>query len=66
LDPDRANVILAGFFIVMMIMRSFRASEMMVSLSDLLEGTLIDFISAEGDGKDVLSPSPYLKGRLSL
>ena len=66
LDPDRANVILAGFFIVMMIMRYFQASEMMVSLSDLLEGTLIDFISAEGDGKDVLSPSPYLKGRLSL
>jgi hypothetical protein len=27
---------------------------------------LIDFISAEGDGKDRLSPSPYLKGRLSL
>jgi exopolyphosphatase/guanosine-5'-triphosphate,3'-diphosphate pyrophosphatase len=66
LDPDRANVILAGFFIVMMIVRYFQAPELMVSLSDLLEGTLIDFISAEGDGKDVLSPSPYLKGRLSL
>ena len=66
LDPDRANVILAGFFIVMMIVRYFQASQLMVSLSDLLEGTLIDFISAEGDGKDVLSPSPYLKGRLSL
>ena len=61
LDPERANVILAGFFIVMMIMRYFQSSELKVSLSDLIEGILIDFIGAEGDAKAVLSPSPYLK-----
>jgi exopolyphosphatase / guanosine-5'-triphosphate,3'-diphosphate pyrophosphatase len=45
LDPGRANVILAGFFIVMKIMRYFQSSELTVSLSDLLEGTLIDRLS---------------------
>jgi exopolyphosphatase / guanosine-5'-triphosphate,3'-diphosphate pyrophosphatase len=65
LDPERANVILAGFFIVMMIMRTFQSSELRVSLSDLLEGTLIHFLGAEGDSKSMLSPSPCLKGGLS-
>jgi hypothetical protein len=50
----------------MMIMRYFQASELMVSLSDLLEGTLIDFLGAEGNSKSMVSPSPYLKGGLSL
>jgi len=66
LDPERANVILAGFFIVMMIMRYFQASELRVSLSDLLEGTLIDFLGEEGDPKSMMSPSPYLKSGLFL
>jgi exopolyphosphatase / guanosine-5'-triphosphate,3'-diphosphate pyrophosphatase len=65
LEPERANVILAGFFIVMMIMRTFQSSELRVSLSDLLEGTLIHFLGAEGDSKSMLSPSPCLKGGLS-
>jgi exopolyphosphatase / guanosine-5'-triphosphate,3'-diphosphate pyrophosphatase len=66
LDPDRGNVILAGFFIVMMIMRYFHASEVIVSLSDLLEGTLIDYLGEEGDSKSRMSPLPYLKNGLSL
>jgi exopolyphosphatase/guanosine-5'-triphosphate,3'-diphosphate pyrophosphatase len=65
LEPERANVILAGFFIVMMIMRYFQSSELRVSLSDVLEGALIDFVRAEGDSKSMMSPSPCLKGRLS-
>jgi exopolyphosphatase/guanosine-5'-triphosphate,3'-diphosphate pyrophosphatase len=54
LDLERANVILAGFFIVMMIMRYFQSSELKVSLSDLLDGTLIDYIGAEGEAKAAL------------
>ena len=65
LDPERADVILAGFLIVMMIMRCFRASELKVSLSDLLEGTLISFLNAEGDSKSMRLPSTYPQGGLS-
>jgi exopolyphosphatase/guanosine-5'-triphosphate,3'-diphosphate pyrophosphatase len=66
LDPERADVILAGFLIVMMIMRCFQSSELKVSLSDLLEGTLIDFLGGAGETRSMMSPSPYLKDRLSV
>jgi exopolyphosphatase/guanosine-5'-triphosphate,3'-diphosphate pyrophosphatase len=48
LDPERADVILAGFLMVAMIMRYFESSELRVSVSDLLEGALIDFLSGGG------------------
>jgi hypothetical protein len=42
-------------------MRYFQASKLIVSLSDLLEGSLIDFLGEEGDSKSMMSLSPYLK-----
>jgi exopolyphosphatase/guanosine-5'-triphosphate,3'-diphosphate pyrophosphatase len=42
LDPARADVIVAGALVVMKIMRFFGAFEVIVSMSDLLEGLLID------------------------
>ena len=42
LDPERADVIVAGALVVMKIMRFFGAFEVIVSMSDLLEGLLID------------------------
>ncbi len=65
LDPERAEVILAGLVIVLMVMRCFQSSELKVSLSDLLEGTLVDFLGAEGDSDFIVSPSRYPKGRAS-
>jgi exopolyphosphatase/guanosine-5'-triphosphate,3'-diphosphate pyrophosphatase len=65
LDPERADVILAGFLMVMMIMRCFQSSELKVSLSDLLEGTLIDFLGGAGEARSMMAPSLYLKDRLS-
>ena len=65
LDPERADVILAGFLMVMVIMRRFQSSELKVSLSDLLEGTLIDFLCGAGEAGSMMSPSPCLKDRLS-
>ena len=41
LDPARADVIVAGTLVVMKIMRFFGAFEVIVSMSDLLEGLLI-------------------------
>jgi exopolyphosphatase/guanosine-5'-triphosphate,3'-diphosphate pyrophosphatase len=44
LDKGRADVILAGSLAVMEILNFFHSSEMMVSLSDLLEGALLDLV----------------------
>ena len=48
LDPGRAAVILAGCLVVIKILRFFKAQYMTVSLSDLLEGILIDHLQGEG------------------
>ena len=48
LDEGRADVILAGCLIVVSLMRFFQSSRVMVSLSDLLEGILIDSLKTEG------------------
>ncbi|MCF8062524.1 MAG: hypothetical protein K9M82_08415 [Deltaproteobacteria bacterium] len=47
LDPGRADVIPAGTLAVLRILDHFRASRMVVCLSDILEGLLIDHL--EGD-----------------
>jgi exopolyphosphatase/guanosine-5'-triphosphate,3'-diphosphate pyrophosphatase len=44
LDQGRADVILAGSLAVTEILNFFHSSEMMVSLSDLLEGALLDLL----------------------
>ena len=44
LDQGRADVILAGSLVVTEILNFFHSSEMMVSLSDLLEGALLDMM----------------------
>lgn len=44
LDQGRADVIPAGCAVVTEILHFFHCSEMMVSLSDLLEGTLLDLL----------------------
>lgn len=44
LDEGRADVILAGTIVVIRILRFFESIEMLVSLSDLLEGILITHI----------------------
>jgi len=44
LDPGRADVILAGSLVVTEILNFFHSSEMMVSLTDLLEGALLDML----------------------
>ncbi len=49
LDQGRAAVILAGSLVVTEILNFFRSSEMMVSLSDLLEGALLDYLGVSLD-----------------
>jgi exopolyphosphatase/guanosine-5'-triphosphate,3'-diphosphate pyrophosphatase len=44
LDPGRADVILAGALGVTEILNFFHSSEMIVSLTDLLEGALLDLL----------------------
>jgi len=44
LDQGRADVILAGAVVVTEILNFFHSSEMMVSLTDLLEGALLDLL----------------------
>jgi exopolyphosphatase/guanosine-5'-triphosphate,3'-diphosphate pyrophosphatase len=44
LDQGRADVILAGTLVVKEILNFFHSSEMMVSLSDLLEGALLEMM----------------------
>lgn len=43
LDPERANVIVAGALVVIGIMKYLGAFELIVSMSDLLEGLLIEY-----------------------
>jgi exopolyphosphatase/guanosine-5'-triphosphate,3'-diphosphate pyrophosphatase len=50
LDQGRADVILAGSLVVMEILNFFHSSEMMVSLTDLLEGALLDMVGLSLDG----------------
>ena len=47
LEPERAGVILAGSLIVIRIMRRLKARTLLVSMSDLLEGILFDFLEGE-------------------
>ena len=44
LDHGRADVILAGAVVVREILNFFHSSEMMISLTDLLEGALLDLL----------------------
>jgi exopolyphosphatase/guanosine-5'-triphosphate,3'-diphosphate pyrophosphatase len=44
LDQGRADVILAGSVVVTEILNFFHSSEMMVSLTDLLEGALVNLL----------------------
>ena len=44
LDQGRADVILAGTVVVTEILNFFHSSEMMISLTDLLEGVLLDLL----------------------
>ena len=43
LDPGRADVIVAGSLIIIKIMRFLGVFELLVSMSDLLEGLLIEY-----------------------
>jgi exopolyphosphatase/guanosine-5'-triphosphate,3'-diphosphate pyrophosphatase len=47
MTPGRAGVILAGVLIVIKIMNILNSTTLTVSLSDLLEGVLIDFLEGE-------------------
>jgi exopolyphosphatase/guanosine-5'-triphosphate,3'-diphosphate pyrophosphatase len=49
LDQGRADVILAGSLVVIRVLHFFNAFQMMVSLSDLLEGILIAYLQGEED-----------------
>ncbi len=49
LDPDRAEVIVAGILSVMLIMEHLRENYLFVSLSDLLEGLLLDYLESAFD-----------------
>ena len=50
LDRERAGVILAGSLVVMRILYFFKSLQLTVSLSDLLEGILIDHLEGEENG----------------
>ncbi len=47
LEPERAGVILSGSLIVIRIMRHLMSTTVLVSMSDLLEGILFDFLEGE-------------------
>jgi len=49
LDPGRAGVILAGALVILRVLHFLRSSQMTVSLSDLLEGILINHFEGEKD-----------------
>ncbi len=50
LDPARAGVILAGALAVLRVLYFLRSSQMTVSLSDLLDGILINYFEGGKDG----------------
>ena len=50
LDKDRARVILAGTLIVIRILHFFKSNQIIVSLSDILEGLLVDYLKGVNDG----------------
>jgi exopolyphosphatase/guanosine-5'-triphosphate,3'-diphosphate pyrophosphatase len=50
LDHGRADVIVAGCLVVMEILNFFHSSEMMISLTDLLEGALLDMPGGSHEG----------------
>ena len=50
LDEDRARVILAGTLIVIRILHFFKSNQIIVSLSDILEGLLVDYLKGVKDG----------------
>jgi len=56
LDQGRADVILAGSLVVTEILNFFHSSEMMVSLTDLLEGALLDMLGVSLDNTNLASP----------
>jgi exopolyphosphatase/guanosine-5'-triphosphate,3'-diphosphate pyrophosphatase len=49
LDKGRADVILAGCLTVIRILCFFKSLQLKVSLSDLLEGILVDKLEGEGN-----------------
>ena len=49
---ERAEVILAGCLAVIRILHYFGSSQLTASMSDLLEGILIDYIEGEGNGQE--------------
>lgn len=50
LEPGRAEVIVAGSLIVIRMLHFFRSLQLVVSMSDLLEGVLIDYLKGEENG----------------
>ena len=50
LDSGRARVLVAGTAVVARLLRHLKVSELLVSMSDLLEGALIDFLEGEQHG----------------
>ena len=50
LDSGRARVIVAGAAVVARLLRHLKVSELLVSMSDLLEGALMDFLEGEQHG----------------
>ena len=50
LDRGRADVILAGCMVVIRILHFFKSLQLVVSLSDLLEGIMIAYLKGEKDG----------------
>ena len=50
LDSGRARVLVAGATVVARLFRQLKVSELLVSMSDLLEGALMDFLEGEQHG----------------
>ena len=50
LDSGRARVIVAGAAVVARLLRHLKVSELVVSMSDLLEGAVMDFLEGEQHG----------------
>jgi len=50
LDSGRATIMVAGTAVVARLLRHLKVSELLVSMSDLLEGALMDFLEGEQHG----------------